>query len=1755
MAAPNNRPVHPCYLSIFEGKAGVEYSTWARITESSCCSSNNSSSSSNEQTTAAPDLVTAHGSTLSIYRVEESTGKMLLVHSYPNLAGNVCFLETLSVDDHVEDPHSKRRRSKKIKRPDSLLIGFSGHPRLAIVQVQPNLLLATTLLDLTPALTENACGAVTPLEQDLTASLLQRQGQHQATVSVVLGGGVALACVQLKYFPKVAGWSATGEPYLLPLPSLAQSIDDGGGGSSGSNNSGGGLPGGAGNNNPFNRDTSNPLNQSIVSGFGDILDTAFLPGYLEPTMVILHSNPQVGIVWPGRLGREEGGTRYSLILTAITVTVGHQRSALLWSTEVPADAMHVYSMVEEEHDEDGRGSGASSSGAACVVHCVNAVVFVSNTGQVQQCLATNGWVGSTLSANYSYLVEANPWPFPKLSIQLDGAQFTAVNNRSWLVVLRRGEVYLLQYSGSAGIGRGKWSFMSLYQKVGALGEVSQVRCQTLGKVSGNSTKQIFNFDKESWMGSKYNTDTASSKDISVEIGLVFVSSRLGDSSLLGFVLEETSVANALLSKSEQNGVKNESTVIKGVSDDNENGFTGFLGSIDVDEAYDRVLKLEEEALYAPVSSEDGTLTADSPNVVPPSDDESVEAALQLFGTQGKRKRARLSRITVVRTINVLDSLTATGPLGPACSGPLTASPEIEVDPTAAVPNAAPVIGTPGYIFPCGFGSSGGLALMSIPGRDDRTVLAEADCVNAKALFSLSNPGLVLVAIPASQGGTTVMKLKQKEGGTELNLQEVDLSKWCTDMDSRDFFTNCNLLAASDLTKDFFLILAASPVSEESHIYFVVVFRLDETISMVAAHQVDLPYGAFISSATTRHDQSSNQVLIACTLTTGSAKLIIIDSEGAVEKEHSFENSTAMDTDDDKEEEDAYYANDRVVAVDIFKAHRAFFSSDGTAPNLEESAKEETKDSSGADLFLDEDDKELYGEKVSTKTETDIEDSADDSEATPVEREDVWYTAICRQSGELEIFDAFDASKAVWTSKGCGHGTPQLLPRSEPTSSYRVPKGHKIATREMRFFFCGPSSHDWDASSTGPRPFCLLLETTEGDTMVYMASIHPETSLIKRFERVPLKDISRPSQESKKHFSKLKRKRIISGADGTELPNDFRYNHLFAFQNVQKQYGAFAAASRPFWLIAERGRPTLLHHRSRHVAPAGARARPVAGFCAGLSLPSSRDSGFMTLHERVGRVGSQRMTLFDGLVNLNAQHSLIPGGGVFIEKIPFGVTVRRIQFIDDAHVSTGTHPLYAVLVSRDYEADHSNVNDDGLTEEQRQKIREEKENAKIQRQVEADLGGFDVEQEWVEEIARENCFKVDKDLGGAPPFPRSAYAVWIVDAANGWQVVDSYELEEDEIGMTMQVMTLTEFLAEPGSNEEVAVEDLDSKLFIAVGTGIVNKDGEDVASKGRCLMFEVKRSKENTELNFLYDKKIHHGPVTSLTCLISEGNRRLIIGAGADVNIEQWGNDKLTQVGFFRATMQVLDIKLFKNFFILSDAYDSLYFLVWRESDKSLTLLAKDYDPIPVYAAGTISRGGSLDFVCHDDRQNLQFFQYSPGDPAARGGNKLVCRADFHMGTQTTDIPSHFCRSSLLINSATPSSTLAALKQQDTFHGKAEDDQRLAVSFGTTDGGFSCVVPLSEPIYWRLTALQSVIVNALDSDCALSHRAWRLYRRTPCRGGCQSNERKKGVVDGDLVMKYADLSKAEQEDLASAIGSTVDMILDNLLELRCSSMVL
>ena len=283
--------------------------------------------------------------------------------------------------------------------------------------------------------------------------------------------------------------------------------------------------------------------------------------------------------------------------------------------------------------------------------------------------------------------------------------------------------------------------------------------------------------------------------------------------------------------------------------------------------------------------------------------------------------------------------------------------------------------------------------------------------------------------------------------------------------------------------------------------------------------------------------------------------------------------------------------------------------------------------------------------------------------------------------------------------------------------------------------------------------------------------------------------------------------------------------------------------------------------------------------------------------------------------------------MLLTKIPLGVTVRHIEYLDFSNLSTNTEPLYLLLISRAFEIDQSSLSDDGLTTEQRQQKKEEREKEKIRRQVEADLGGFDVEQEWVEEIERDDIFEVDSDLGGAPKIQVEKHELWLICGGLNWTVLDKYRLNDFEHGMSLKVMNLTEISDDSpsGSTGEVNKEP-QSTLFGIVGTGIVDQDGEDIGSRGRVLLFEIKRQEfdmnkgeKNLMISLSYEKDVLHGPVASLGCLRCEGVNRVVIGAGAEVTVEQWGEDKLTQVGFFHANMQVQDITLFKTFFLLSDA--------------------------------------------------------------------------------------------------------------------------------------------------------------------------------------------------------------------------------------------
>ncbi|GAX14519.1 cleavage and polyadenylation specificity factor subunit 1 [Fistulifera solaris] len=1593
-----------------------------------------------------PNLVTASASTLHVYSFTPD-GTLRFEHFFGNLAGEIIFLTTLSGTGK-----------------DALLVGFAGPPRLTVLTIQEDRLRAESLVDLTTLLTQYSHGA--SVEEDMMVSV---QNQKPMTVACNMGGGIAVAVMEIH--SQAESWYVT-DPYVLPLATLSRSSLS------------------------YMIDT--PAS-TATTGFGDILGVTFLSGFLEATLVLLHSDP-AGKIWSGRLGREKGqGSATPLYLTALSVSVVHNRAAVLWCRPVPNDALYVEFV-----------------GNALVVVGANTLVFLDCIGNVNQVMAVNGWARSTCPASLMSAIAPNP--VLKLSLQLDGSCLTALSSTTAILSLRAGQLYILQYAVDA------WTMLPLGQSLGSVGEVALLTSLPME----GAAKELL-------------SKVQSSADSDFSLGLLFAGSRLGDSLLLGYALETKSLSM----KSIKQELHASLSIKSEVNNDSK------LENDEADSEYERILRLEEEALYAPVPMGDS-----EPHLIQPSDNEDDENDV----SANPRKKPRLISITLVRALTPLDMIVNLGPLGPSCIGPLSKAPDFlleSLDTTTQSPDS--IFGATAHIFPCGFGSSGGLAVATVFGRDDRMILSEHDCVDVVSMFSAPTAGYLLLGIsPRGGGGTTVLKVSSHESNEDLfEFREVDTDEL---IDGGIVF-NSAVLGTGEFTDGHFAVCVKQ--SDEAILRLLI---FDKSFRLRTESFIDVKFEGSISSLTPFVQQSEGDeqtLTFGCLWTSGEATVVVCSKDGITSildvGETTIDSSSPvpMEVDDDDPEETRrkeFYASKTIVGLDVFVAPSSTFPSfelNGNGMERIEEKRSSLQDFENQWSIIDEEDELLYSAK--SRTAESLRNARDVSCDESVSTEEKLFVAVCRQSSALEVYAA-DGGKLrlCWQSFGCGPGTDCL--KFELPGEHRLPSTTMVCVKELRFFLIGASYIDKNPLS---RTLCFAVETSAGDVIVYQKSRNDLSGHPISFHKVDLGVAGRRSKEQNRHNAKLSRKKVLSRQEESEIPT-FSTNALHRVTKLSGQDGCFIAGYRPMWIIAERGAPSYVLHRTRHAAPAGGTDKPLRAYCAGFFSESSQDSGFVTLHERVGKVGSQRITLFRGLSSGFENPSIISGSGTFIEKVPMGVTIRHIEFIDDPSISSGSHPLYAVLVSKEFEADQSEWNTDTLAAEERRALEEEKEQAMIQKQVEADLGGFDIHSEWVEEIDRENCFDVDLGLGGAPPVRNSAYSLWLVDAAKGWTVVDSFELAEYEHGMALKVMSLSDMKVEPGSaSAELEEEtDFESTMFIAVGTGIVNHNGEDVSSKGRALLFTVtKKLDEVAELKLRYEKEVFHGPVTTLECLSIDGKNRLVVGAGADINIEQWGNDRLTQVGFFRATMEVSNIQLFKNFFLLSDAYDSLYFLVWRESDKSLTLLAKDYDPIPVYAAGLMSRGPNMTIVCHDDRQNLTFVQYAPGEAAARGGNKLVCRADCHIGHQTTCFKSHQCRSSLIIHSATPISSRAALKQQDTFFGRADDDQRLAVHYGTTDGTMASIVPISEPLFWRLTALQSVMANALDADCALNPRGWRLYRRTPRRGGCRSNYRKKSVIDGDLVMRFVDLPVAEQEDLAASIGSTVDLIFDNLLEIQCGSMIL
>jgi len=87
---------------------------------------------------------------------------------------------------------------------------------------------------------------------------------------------------------------------------------------------------------------------------------------------------------------------------------------------------------------------------------------------------------------------------------------------------------------------------------------------------------------------------------------------------------------------------------------------------------------------------------------------------------------------------------------------------------------------------------------------------------------------------------------------------------------------------------------------------------------------------------------------------------------------------------------------------------------------------------------------------------------------------------------------------------------------------------------------------------------------------------------------------------------------------------------------------------------------------------------------------------------------------------------------------------------------------------------------------------------------------------------------------------------------------------------------------------------------------------------------------------------------------------------------------------------------------------------------------------------------------------------------------------------------------------------------------------------TQSGTIALITPLSESSYRRLSGLSAFLANALDSACGLNPKAFRISEVE--EGGWDAGGIGRGMVDGNLLMRWGELGEWRRREGLSKVGA-------------------
>ncbi|KAG5324675.1 CPSF1 factor, partial [Acromyrmex heyeri] len=319
-----------------------------------------------------------------------------------------------------------------------------------------------------------------------------------------------------------------------------------------------------------------------------------------------------------------------------------------------------------------------------------------------------------------------------------------------------------------------------------------------------------------------------------------------------------------------------------------------------------------------------------------------------------------------------------------------------------------------------------------------------------------------------------------------------------------------------------------------------------------------------------------------------------------------------------------------------------------------------------------------------------------------------------------------------------------------------------------------------------------------------------------------------------------------------------------------------------------------------------------------------------------------------------------------------------------------------------------------------------------------------------------------------------------------------------------------------------------KGYIVLGTNY--NYGEDITSRGRILIFDIievvpEPGQPLTKNRFkqIYAKE-QKGPITAIT----QVSGFLVSAVGQKIYIWQLKDNDLVGVAFIDTQIYIHQMLSIKSLILIADVYKSISLLRFQEEYRTLSLVSRDFRPAEVYTIEYLIDNSNLGFIVADGESNLALFMYQPESRESLGGQKLIRKADFHLGQKINTFFRIKCRITDPAND----------KKQ--FSGA---DKRHVTMYASLDGSLGYILPVPEKTYRRLLMLQNVLVTHICHIAGLNPKAYtyKSYVRN------QGNPAR-GIIDGDLVWRYLFLPNNEKADLAKKIGTRVQEIIEDIIEI-------